>query len=142
MRKGRNPGRLRFAGLAKQDLADGSRRVRVDLEWLGRVHTGEAEGTGSLEGDLRAAGEATASAASAATGGRVTLSLIGIKAIRAFDGRVVIASVEARTSTGALKLLSAQALDETEVHEGGVRTVLGAVNRMITPYLEEEGEAR
>jgi hypothetical protein len=137
MENGRRRERLRLLGISHRSLSDGARLVTVELEWGSVVFTGEAIGTGSMEGDLRASGEAAAAAAQAATGGKVSLSLLGIKAVRAFDGRVIIAAVEASTGDRPLKLLGAQALTEGAVPDAGVRTVLGAVNRVITPYLLE-----
>src|SRR5687768_10215223 len=59
--------RLRFVDMTSTPLADGTRRVVVEVEWMGASHRGEAMGTGTLEGDLRATGEATVAAARAAT---------------------------------------------------------------------------
>jgi hypothetical protein len=132
--------RLRFAAISHRSRPDGTGLITVELEWGGTVYRGEAIGTGSVEGDLRASGEATTAAAQAATGDTVSLSLLGIKAIRAFDGRVIIAAVEARAGGRPLKLLGAYALTEGELSEGGVLTVLGALNRVITRYLPESGE--
>jgi hypothetical protein len=140
--------RLRLTGLSYKPLAEGGRLIVVELEWDDKVFRGEAIGTGTLEGDLRASGEAAARAAQAATGNKVSLSLLGIKAVRAFDGRVIIAAVEVRAEGRPLKLLGAQVLTEGDLPPAGVLTVLGAVNRIIAPYLPgmesapEEGEGQ
>jgi hypothetical protein len=127
--------RLRLSGLSYKPLPEGGRLIIVELEWGATIYRGEAIGTGTLEGDLRASGEAAAAAAAAATGHKVSLSLLGIKAVRAFDGRVIIAAVEARSGGKPLKLLGAQVLAEGELPPAGVLTVLGAVNRVIAPHL-------
>jgi hypothetical protein len=110
----------------------------VEVEWKDSVYRGEAMGTGTLEGDLRASGEATVAAARAATGGKVAIVLIGIKAVRAFDGRVIIAAVEVRAAGPTLKLLGAHALTESDLPREGVLTVLGALNRVLGPLLERD----
>jgi hypothetical protein len=127
--------RLRLASLSFRPLPEGGRLIVVELEWGESIFRGQAVGTGTLEGDLRASGEAAAKAAQAATGDRVSMSLLGIKAVRAFDGRVIIAAVEVRAGGRPLKLLGAQPLTEGDLPPAGVLTVLGAVNRVIAPYL-------
>ena len=135
MQTGSKRERLRLAGLTYKPLPEGGRLIVVELEWDDQVFRGEAIGTGTLEGDLRASGEAAARAAQAATGNKVSLALLGIKAVRAFDGRVIIAAVEVRTGGRPIKLMGAQVLSEGELPPAGVLTVLGAVNRVILPYL-------
>src|SRR6185503_6200465 len=130
--------RLRFVDLTSTPQPDGTSRVVVEVEWKGEPYRGEAMGTGTLEGDLRATGEATVSAARAATGGQVAISLVGIKAVRAFDGRVIIAAVEVRAKGPAYKLLGAHALTESDLPREGVLTVLGALNRVLGPLLARE----
>lgn len=141
MQKGRGRERLRFAGITRRPTAEGGVSLVVELEWSGTGIRGEAPGTGSTEGDLRASGEAAIRAARAATNDRVYLALIGLKSIRAFDGRVVIAAVEVRAGGKSQKLLGAQALTDDELLlQTGVLTVLGAINRAITPYLSAQGD--
>jgi hypothetical protein len=130
--------RLRFVDMTSTPQSDGTRRVVVEVEWMGAHHRGEAMGTGTLEGDLRATGEATVAAARAATAGKVSIALVGIKAVRAFDGRVIIAAVEVRASGPAFKLLGAHALTESDVPREGVLTVLGALNRVLGPLLARD----
>jgi hypothetical protein len=133
--------RLRFTGLTYTPQSDGSRRIVVEVEWKESVHRGEALGTGTLEGDLRASGEATVAAVRAAVGGKVSIVLVGIKAVKAFDGRVIIAAVEVRAAGPTLKLLGAHALSESDLPREGVLTVLGALNRVLGPLLERDAES-
>jgi hypothetical protein len=77
-------------------------------------------------------------AARAATAGKVTIALVGIKAVKAFDGRVIIAAVEVRSTGPAYKLLGAHALTESDVPREGVLTVLGALNRVLGPLLARD----
>ena len=75
--------------------------------------------------------------------GPVTLLIGGTgSGDRAFDGRVIIAAVEAKTEGKPQKLLGAQVLTEGELPPAGVLTVLAAVNRIIAPFLTgDEGPA-
>lgn len=131
-------GRLRFEEVEYRPLPDGSHRVRVELEWEGDRFTGEAVGSSLLEGNLRAAAEATIAAASRATAGRVALGLVGIKAVRAFDGRVTIAAVEARGEGRRYQLLGAHAFSHDDLSRAAVLTVLDALNRVLEPFMESE----
>jgi hypothetical protein len=127
--------RLRFEGLDYKTLPDGTTRLEVRLEWAGDLHVGRSSGTGTLEGDLRAAAEATLTAAVAASGNVVRLGLLGIKAVRAFDGRVIIAAVEARAEGRHHKLLGAHALTVGDVPRAAALTVLDALNRVMAPFI-------
>jgi len=127
--------RLRFEDISYDSFPDGSTRVRVRLEWEGTLHIGEAHGSGTLEGDLRASAEATLKAASTATVRRVRLTLIGIKAVRAFDARVIIAAVDARIEELQYKLIGAHAVTEGDLPRAAVLTILDAVNRVVGPLV-------
>jgi hypothetical protein len=128
--------RLRFAGLSQHAQPDGTRRIVVELEWRGVTYRGTATGTGTPEGDLRATGEATVAAARFATVGKASVTLIGTKAIRAFDGRVIIAAVEVRTGGSPMKLLGAYAPSGSDLTSAGALTVLNALNRALGPILK------
>lgn len=128
-------GRLRLQQLDRIKDADGALRVEVGLEWGEAIHRSIGRGMGTREGALRAGAQATLEAAQAATGGKLTLHLAGIKAVRAFDSWLVITSVEVRSSEGRQKLLGARAAPEDEMAVGAVLSVLDALNRILTPYL-------
>lgn len=129
--------RLRFDGLTRRSDADGRCRVSVRLEWCGRELEGAADGVETLHGRVRASAEAALAAALAAAWRRVHLSLMGVKAVRAFDGWVVVARLAAEVGERRLKLLGAASCEEDgDVERAAALAVLNATNRVL------EGEGR
>lgn len=127
--------RLRVQRVEATPSPDGYARVRVTLEWQERTYMGEAQGVLTREGDLRTGADATLKAIAAATGGRLRLGLVGIKAVRAFDSWVVISSVEARSAERHYKLLGARATNSDDMVRGAVLSVLDALNRVVELYV-------
>jgi hypothetical protein len=64
-------------------------------------------------------------------GDAVQANLAGVKAVRAFDAWVVIASVRARAMGRDYRLLGAKACDEDELKRGSAIAVLDALNRVL-----------
>jgi hypothetical protein len=127
--------RLRVARVERAPSPDGYARVRIVLEALGQSWMGEAQGVLTREGDLRTGAEATLKAVAAATGGRLRLALVGIKAIRAFDSWLVVASVEVRSPDRHYKLIGARTAEADDMVRGAVLSILDAVNRVVELYL-------
>lgn len=133
--------RVRFADLEYDETPDGRCTVRVHLEWKGRKIVGSASGTQIREGKILAAGRAAVQAVAEATDGRLSLSLLGIKAVRAFDGWAIIASVIARSPERSYKLLGAQTCDEDEgggTVRAAVLTILDATNRIVEKHMADD----
>lgn len=131
--------RLRFRAVEHDDYPDGRCRIRVVLDWTDdRTFVGEASGTQTTQGWLRTSAQATLQAAEASTGGGLTLTLAGIKAVRAFDGWVVIAGVRARSEERSWSLLGAQASRDDEFRSAAVRSVLDAINRVLELHVGED----
>lgn len=80
-------GRLRFKDFSIERLSSGQCQARVVLAW-----PGEATGLSSQAGQLRWAAQACLSALATAFP-EVAFDLVGVKAVRAFDATVVIASL-------------------------------------------------
>ncbi len=132
--------RLRFQEFHLEKFPDGRCRARVRMEWTrGRTYLGEGEGTQTLEGELRAAAQATLEAASDAAGGRVRLELRGVKAVRAFDSWVVVVSVLIRPLDGSegLRLMGVHPCPDEDTPRGAVMAILDAINRVLERYLED-----
>lgn len=127
--------RLRLLRVERVPSPDGYARARVALEWNGERHVGEAQGVLTREGDLRTGAEATLKAVTAATGGRLRLGLIGIKAVRAFDSWIVICSVEARGGERHWKLIGARSTDAEDMVRGAATAILDALNRVVELHL-------
>jgi hypothetical protein len=130
--------RLRFDDFRLDRFPNGRCKARVGLQWTkGRSFTGEAEGTQTKQGELQAAAQAALAAASESVRGEVALELRGIKAVRAFDAWVVVASVSARVDKLDIRLLGAFPVPGPDISRGAVLAVLDATNRVLQRYLVE-----
>lgn len=128
--------RLKFEELVHQSAPDGHCRIGVRLEWDGRMIEEWAEGIETHHGRLRACADACLHAALTATEKRVRLDLLGVKAIRAFDGWVVVARVNGVADGEAYKLLgSASCEDDARISHAAVQAVLDATNRLLERYV-------
>lgn len=106
------------------------------MEWRdGETFVGEASGTQTTEGWLRTSAQAALRAIEVAAEDRLALRLAGIKAVRAFDGWVVIAAVRARSADRSYSLLGAQTAKDDEFKSTAVRSVLDAINRVLELYV-------
>lgn len=125
--------------MERRDFPDGRCSVTVSLrDRTGRTVEGEGSGTRTRQGVLRAAAEATLESLRQVIGGRVALSLGGIKAVRAFDGLVIITSIRIRDGERSWTLLGAQAGSEEAFLRAAALSILDATNRVLTPYLPQD----
>jgi len=109
----------------------------VRLEWCGQTIDGVAEGVETHQGRLRASAEATLQAASAATANRARFEMVGVKAVRAFDGWVVIVRVNGNAGERAYRLLgSASCEDEARLSNTAALALLDATNRLLERYVQ------
>ena len=131
--------RLRFDDLTRESGTDGRCRVTVKLEWCGRTMEGSVEGLETQHGRVRASAEACMAVATAAAGKRVHLELIGVKAVRAFDGWVVVTRLIADDGSGTTRLLGASSTeDESGVERAACLAVLDATNRILERHVARE----
>ena len=129
--------RLRYVSVDRSDFRDGRSSVRVKLRWPGNgTFEGEAEGTRTTEGLLRACARATLQAAEAAVEGRLQVTLAGIKAFRAFDAWVIVCAVRARSNEREYTLTGAESTEEKDSLSAAVRSVLDSINRVLERYAE------
>ena len=125
-------GRLRFVDLEVHPHPDGHGEVVVRMEWHGEELRGEASGLVTREGDIRMGAMASLETIRQIAGEVVEADLRGVKAVRAFDAWVVIASVRARSQGEEFRLLGAKACqDEDELPRGAAIAVLDALNRLL-----------
>lgn len=132
--KGRRT-RVRFEDVEYEEFPDSRCRVAVRMEWAGRRLVGEATGNLTREGILQTAARAALQTLEEATEERLALSLLGIKAVRAFDGWVIVAAVSGRAGDASYKLLGAQASPGEATVRAAVLTILDATNRIVAKYL-------
>ncbi|MEQ8329062.1 MAG: hypothetical protein RJQ04_16835 [Longimicrobiales bacterium] len=124
--------RLRFDDLTHDVQPDGRCRMSVRLEWRGRTLEAHVEGLETHQGRLRACAQAALEAAARATEGDVRFDLVGVKAVRAFDGWVVVSRVNAEDPSRNYRLLgSAACEDEEALGRCTVQAVLDATNRVL-----------
>ena len=112
--------RLRFEEFDHETSPNGRARVRVVLSRGKRRFTGEAMGLETREGAGRAAALATLLAAQAATGGRFSAELVGIKMVRAFDAWIVITALRARTPERSYSLVGSSGAPGEDTNRGAV----------------------
>lgn len=131
--------RLRFESFEVEDFPNGRCRARVVLEWTGEVRfEGTSEGSSTLEGGLQVGAQATLQAASKAAGEEVSLSLRGVKAIRAFDAWLVVVSVRGRSDKETYRLLGAYPCPGDDTVRGAAMAILDATNRVLPRFIREE----
>lgn len=128
--------RLRFDSLEHVTTPDGSGRVSVRLEWSGDVYEGTVSCLETQQGILKAACQAALSATLQATNalnaGRIDLEVVGVKAVRAFDGWVVVTRINGRAGAETYRLLGAAPCEaEEDLPGAAVKAVLNASNRVM-----------
>lgn len=128
--------RLRFDSLEHVTTPDGSGRVSVRLEWRGDFYEGTVACLETQQGVLKAASQAAMSAtlasARALAAGEIELEVVGVKAVRAFDGWVVVTRINGRAGADAYRLLGAAPCeDEEDLPGAAVKAVLNASNRVM-----------
>jgi len=127
--------RLRFEEFEHQASQNGRARVRVVLTRGEGRYTGEATGVETREGAGRTAALAAIAAAHAASGGRFSAELMGIKLVRAFDAWIVITALRAHSSERSYRLIGSSEAPGEDTTRGAVLSVLDAVNRVLQKYL-------
>ena len=128
--------RLRFDSLEHVTTPDGSGRVSVRLEWGGENYEGTVSCLETQQGILKAASQAaliaTLQSSHAMQDTPIDLEVVGVKAVRAFDGWVVVTRVNGRSNGDDLRLLGAAPCEsEADLPGAAVKAVLNASNRVI-----------
>lgn len=128
--------RLRFDGLEHEVTPDGSGIVSVRLEWGGQTYEGSVPCLETLQGVIKAASQATLTATLASTKAHrsdgIHLEVVGVKAVRAFDGWVVVTRINGTSGDERLRLLGAAPCEaEEDLPNAAVKAVLNASNRVM-----------
>ncbi len=123
--------RIRFKTLQLRELPDSRCAAQVVLAWHpGSEFVGTAEGVHSDVGRLRCAAEATARALELAVDSRVTLELLGVTTIKAFDAVIVVVSLASRHTEHKQHVVGSAVTTE-DLPIATVRAVLNATNRLL-----------
>jgi hypothetical protein len=129
--------RPRFEGLTVAPDPSGRCNIGVTLEWRGRTISRSVTCVETMQGRLRAAAQASLAAALEVVYDRASLSLIGVKAVRAFDGWVAIVRVNGEVGDRVLRLLgSAACEDEADLPRTAALALLNAINRALEQLAE------
>lgn len=117
-------------------MPDGSGRVSVRLEWDGEAFEGTVGCLETQQGVLKAASQAaliaTLSSAESISDAPLTLEVVGVKAVRAFDGWVVVTRINGSSGGDTHRLLGAAPCEqERDLPAAAVKAVLNASNRVI-----------
>ena len=136
--------RLRFDGLDHEVTPDGSGMVSVRLEWGGHTYKGSVPCLETLQGVLKAASQATLTATLASRRSRtsqgIKLEVVGVKAVRAFDGWVVVTRINGTSGGERLRLLGAAPCEaEDDLPSAAVKAVLNASNRVMEQEIARDG---
>lgn len=125
--------RLKFDNLEHVTMPDGSGRVSVKLERAGEFYEGTVTCLETQQGVIKAASLAALQATLASTGeASVDLEVVGVKAVRAFDGWVVVTRVTGSAGENTCRLLGAAPCEvEKDLPGAAVRAVLDASNRVL-----------
>lgn len=128
--------RLRLVDVSHASQQDGHCTVTVVMEWKGDSYRESVEGTETRQGVLRSAALACLKVANKAAEDPIDFSLSGVKAVRAFDSEVVIASVRGQSEEREYRLLGCSATGPGEdPARVATRAVLDALNRVLEKYV-------
>lgn len=129
--------RLRFDRLDHTTTPDGSGRVSVRLEWGGQMYEGTVPCLQTQQGVIQAASQAAlratlASRPSNGNGHGLALEVGGVKAVKAFDGWVVVTRLNGARGDEKMRLLGAAPCEgEDDLPNAAVKAVLNASNRVM-----------
>ena len=127
--------RLRFTNFTFSRTPAGLCTAEVELEWLDGLRVvGKASGQSSPVSDLRVAAEAGIAAIEKFTNGELTLELLGVKALRAFDANIVIVSIAVKEGAETRRLLGCY-LAERDPIRASVIAILNATNRLLGNFI-------
>ncbi|MFQ5550039.1 MAG: hypothetical protein ACE5FJ_02230 [Gemmatimonadales bacterium] len=122
--------RILFQDFKLKQLPDGHCEARVVLTWQGNMFVGQAQATDSPTGQLRCAADAAVAALMEAVSDRISIDLLGVKSIKAFDAMVIVVSLTAREEGGVQRLVGS-CIVQANPANGAALAVLNATNRVI-----------
>ena len=129
--------RVRFVGVEREALADGSVLMRVSLEWNGKIVVGEEVGEAGVPIEMRTTAAAAVRAVETLTQVDLGLRMIGIKQIRAFDQEITVVSM-LRPGKPPQRLVGA-VLASADLSRNAALSVLNGLNRVLGNFLSTNG---
>ena len=123
--------RIRFEEFDLQVESGGRCSAKVVLAWNDDDEfVGTADGLDSQTGQLRCAANATSRALEKAFGEGLSLSVLGVKAIKAFDAVLVVVSLTSHSGGQDQRLVGSCMIDGA-LARGAALAVLSATNRLL-----------
>lgn len=124
--------RVRFRDFRLTESPSGTCEAEVVLGWdSGAQTTGKAQGVNSSTGILRCAAEAAIVALDELViEYGISLDLLGVKSIKAFDSVVVIVSLTSNVGDNSQRLVGSCIIQE-DAPRGAALAVLNATNRLV-----------
>jgi hypothetical protein len=124
--------RVRFEQVER--VEDGGRvTITVHLEWDGTVHTGRATGEKGPAIELKTTAQAAVQALEQLSGQQLSLRIIGVKLIHAFDSDLMVASL--LRADGARQRLVGTVVVRDNPIAAAALAVLSALNRTLGNFL-------
>lgn len=124
--------RVRFKGTERVEES-GRVTIKVYLEWGGTTYRGQASGERGPAIELKTTARAAIDALEQLSGESLDLRIIGVKAIRAFDSDLMVASLY-RSVGAEQRLVGAVVVSDDELSAAAV-AVLAAMNRTLGNFL-------
>ena len=128
--------RVRFEAIDCETTRGGSCNVTVRLAWNGETFRATEAGLETQQGIIKAATRAALAATLSASDDQLRLHIVGVKAVRAFDGWVVIARLSGEAVESHRLLGAAPCETEEELPRAAVQAVLDATNRVMARATE------
>lgn len=125
--------RVRFMGAERLVERDNRVKIRVALEWHGRICTGEATGEAGDLIELRTAAIAALSALEQIIGDQLGVKVVGVKQVRAFDSELMVVSLH--RAGGSPQRLVGAVPGGRDPRASAAIAVLNGLNRTVGNYL-------
>ena len=123
--------RVRFESVDCETSRGESCNVTARLEWNGETYPATETELETQQAIIKAASQAALAATLSTTSEQVDLQLVGVKAVRAFDGWVVIVRLSGHHPEGQRLLGAAPCETAEELSHAAVQAVLDATNRVL-----------
>ena len=126
--------RVRFMSSDRVNEPENRVRIKVTLEWHGRVCEGSASGENGEYIELRTAAIAAVNALEAVVGEALGVRVVGVKQVRAFDTDLMVVSMHKAGSTPQ-RLVGAVSGGGRDPRSAAAVAVLNGLNRTLGNYL-------
>jgi hypothetical protein len=125
--------RVRFMGVERFVERENRVRIKVALEWHGRICTGEATGEAGDLIELRTAAVAAVGALEQVINDQLGVKVVGVKQVRAFDSELMVVSLH--RAGGSPQRLVGAVPGGRDARASAAIAVLNGLNRTVGNYL-------